>query len=326
MTSALITGGTGFIGLNLAKNLLSKGYSVTLVDNLFRGKNDKDVQEVLRNKKAKFVKCDLTDAKRLSKLKKHDYVFHLAAINGTKYFYEIPDIVLRTNILTTLNMLEWYAKHKGKRLVFSSSSEAYAGTIKKFGGKVPTPEDIALSIDDVFNARWSYGGSKLAGELLVINYGRQRKFDFSIVRYHNIYGPRMGHEHVIPEFVKRIVKKENPFTVKGGKETRAFCFVSDAVEATRKVAIASKTADQIVNVGNSREEIGITELAKRLFRVAKVNPKFKILPAPKGSVSRRCPDTTKQRKLAGFVPKVSLNEGLKITFDWYREHYLGKKQ
>ena len=102
--------------------------------------------------------------------------------------------------------------------------------------------------------------------------------------------------------------------------------VYDAISliVSASLAIASKTADQIVNVGNSREEIGITELAKRLFRVAKVNPKFKILPAPKGSVSRRCPDTTKQRKLAGFVPKVSLNEGLKITFEWYREHYSRK--
>src|SRR3989338_3445887 len=126
LNSVLITGGLGFIGLQLAKHLLGKGNEVTLVDNLFRGKMDQDAKEVLEGNNVSFVKTDLTDANQLSKLEKHDLVFHLGAINGTRHVYEIPDIVLRTNILSTINILDWYSENKGSRIVFSSSSEAYA--------------------------------------------------------------------------------------------------------------------------------------------------------------------------------------------------------
>lgn len=324
LTSALITGGTGFIGFNLATNLLTRGINVTIADNFFRGKKDEEIKKLSENKNLTIIECDLTKQEHLSRLEKHDLVFHLAAINGTKFFYEIPAKVLKTNILTTLNMLEWFVQNKGKKFVFSSSSEAYAGSVQNFGAKIPTPENVPLCIDDIFNPRWSYGGSKIAGELLTVNYGRENDFDYSIIRYHNVYGPRMGHEHVIPEFCKRIIEKENPFNVFGGEQTRAFCFVSDAVEATWLSATGKKTFQQVINIGNSKEEIKIIDLAKMIFDTAGKKPKIKEKQAKKGSIMRRCPDTSKLEKLTGFTPKVFLKEGLKITFNWYKNYFESK--
>lgn len=312
----------GFIGLNLAALLAQQKHEVFLCDNLFRAKDDdEEATKLLENKNVHFIKADLTNPSEVSKLDKYDHVYHLAAINGTKYFYEMPQTVLRTNILSCINILDWFSSAKRGKILFSSSSEAYAGTITRFGGKVPTPEDIPLSIDDPYNARWSYGGSKIAGELLFINYARTHKFPMTIIRYHNVYGQRMGFEHVIPQFVERMHKKENPFSIHGSDNTRAFCYVSDAVEATQKCMESKKTDFTTVHIGNSSEEITILELAKKLFKIVGFSPNIKEMPSPDGSVLRRCPDTTKLKELTGYEAKTILDEGLERTFKWYWEFY-----
>ena len=204
---ALVTGGAGFIGFALARKLVEEDYDVTIVDNLQRGKADATFGVLLERDNVRFVDGDLTERATFDSLET-DYrqVYHLAAINGTRHFYQIPHLVLRVNVLATINLLDWFAGSDCKKVVFASSSESYAGTINRFGYTIPTPEDIPLCIDDVMNPRWTYGGSKLVGELFFINYARQYKFDMSIVRYHNIYGERMGYDHVIPEFCQRLIK------------------------------------------------------------------------------------------------------------------------
>lgn len=311
MEKVLITGGAGFIGFHLASHL-SKKASVTICDNLSRGKEDSDLNELLDESNVDFVKCDLTKTDELDKLEKYDYVYHLAAVQGTKNFYEKPHVVLRTNLLSTINLLDWYTENKGRKILFSSSSEAYAGTITKFAGKIPTPEGIPLSIDDIFNPRWSYGGSKIAGELLFANYARAHGFDMSIIRYHNVYGPRMGEDHVVPQFIRRALAKEDPFKIYGGKETRAFCYIDDAIRATELVM---KSSERMVHIGND-EEIMITDLAKKILEITGFRPTIDVQKAPEGSVSRRCPDITLLRKL-GFSPSTKLKDGLKKTIDWY---------
>lgn len=322
MKHALVTGGAGFIGFHLAKHLAAHGRHVVIADNLSRGKLDAELKAFLELPNVEHRTCDLTHRDDVAKLGgKYDEVYHLAAVNGTKFFYEKPVDVMRVNIVGSFNLLDWFADSGSKNILFSSSSETYAGTMRKFGIPIPTPEDVPLCVEDPFNARWSYGASKIIGELLFINYARTQKFPMRIIRYHNIYGPRMGDEHVIPEFCKRIFAGEDPFKVYGGTETRAFCYVDDAIQATVAVMESAKADQQIVHIGKSNEEVSIIDLAKQMFAIAEVNPTLDIQPAPPGSVQRRCPDTHKLHALTGFSATIPLSVGLKKTMAWYRNAY-----
>ncbi|MBU0662309.1 MAG: SDR family NAD(P)-dependent oxidoreductase [Candidatus Diapherotrites archaeon] len=320
--TALVTGGAGFIGLHLSAALAEQNKAVTIADNLSRGKMDPELKLLAERDNVEFIEADLTNPAGLMKLGKpenFDFVYHLAAINGTRYFYEKPEQVLRVNILSAINILDWFSAQKKNRskIVFSSSSEAYAGGVSLGVSKIPTPETAPLVIEDVTNPRWSYGGSKIAGELLFMNYARHYGFPLSIVRYHNIYGPRMGNDHVIPEFIMRAAKDENPFKIQGGEQTRAFCFVDDAVRATILVAESEKTNNEIIHIGNNLEEIKISELAKKIIAAAGSNAEIETTDMPEGSVMRRCPDITKLRTLTGYEPGIMLDAGLKKTAEWY---------
>ncbi len=322
----LITGGAGFIGYHLAGHLL-KEYGdraeIVLVDNFERGKADEDFKNLLDDKRVNFLELDLTDPASYEKLGVgYDHVYHLAAINGTKNFYEMPDEVLRINTLSLIYMLEWFKKYnRDGKFCFTSSNEAYAGGLNAFGKlPIPTPEKVPLVVDDPHNPRWSYAATKLAGELFVIHYAAKHNFRALIVRPHNFYGPRAGFDHVIPEFSLRISKKIDPFSIFGADDTRTFCYISDAVRAMR-LLMDSKETDarpiETVHIGNT-DEITIKELAERMFKVVGWSPKeLDIKSSPKGSVKRRLADISKLRRLTGWKPEISLDEGLKKTYEWY---------
>ena len=317
----MVTGSAGFIGCHLARYLLVQGHEVVLVDNLARGRQDKEFEALVGDSNATFCNIDLTLPNAFDRFGDDiDQVYHLAAINGTENFYAIPDQVLRVNVLATLNLLEWAKSKPGTKLLISSSSETYAGSIKLLKNCIPSKEDIPLCIDDITNVRWSYGASKLLGECAFYSYAKTHPgMRFSIVRYHNIYGPRMGFEHVMPQFLDRIFKKELPLVVYGGKETRAFCYVSDAVEATMHIMNSDKADGQIVHVGNGDEEIEIGDLALLMLEMCGESKEISVRPSPPGSVMRRCPDVGKLASL-GFLCRVSLREGLAQTIPWYRDH------
>lgn len=319
MAKILITGGSGFIGFHLAKHLAKQNNEIIIADNLSRGQFDSEFENFVNQKNIKFSKIDLTRSDELNQLDGDiDFAYHLAAVNGTKFFYEMPEKLLKINILSTINFLDWIAKTKCKNIMFSSSSETYAGTISRYKEKIPTSEDIPLCIEDIFNPRFSYGGSKIAGELLFVNYARKFNLRAKIVRFHNIYGPRMGYEHVIPEFCLRIIRREDPFKIIGGTPTRAFCYVDDAVRASQLVMENSDNSIEVYHVGNDLEEISILELSRKLFDITDYHPKEDIMDPPKGSISRRCPSIEKLRSKFGFEPMVNLDDGLRQTFDWYK--------
>ncbi|MBI2082681.1 MAG: NAD-dependent epimerase/dehydratase family protein [Deltaproteobacteria bacterium] len=321
MSKILITGAAGFIGYHLASSLVRQGHSLTLVDNLKRGQRDQDFESLLNQPKIKFLALDLTEKESFKKLEgEYDFIYHLAAINGTKNFYTIPDQVIKVNVLSTLYLLDWMRKNSKAKILYSSSSETYAGTTELVEGLIPSREDIPLCIEDITNVRWSYGASKLLAESALFSFARVQPLRFSIVRYHNIYGPRMGFDHVLPQFFERIFKGELPLKVFGGQETRSFCYVSDAVAATERVMMSESANGQIVHIGNS-DELKIRDLAKLVLEICNKPTDIIIEKAPEGSVKRRCPNTEKLKKL-GHQSIVTLKEGLEEMRLWYQKRFI----
>ena len=309
----LVTGGAGFIGSHLVKKLLSLNHKVICMDNEFRG-TFKNIDR--NNKKLQIKKGDVRNQSDWPKTKV-DGVFHLAAINGTINFYKIPDIVLDVNVKGTINAVEYVKKNKIPYLCFASSSETY-GIPKKF----PTPESEMLTVPNLDNPRWSYGASKTIGEVYCINYAKKFNFKCSIIRYNNVYGPRDEKGHVIPDLISKILKNKK-FSVEGtGNETRSFCFINDAIDATLLIYKKQKTKFEIFNVGVDTET-KISHLIKYLEKISqkKISPSFKI--KKNAGTKRRQPNILKLKKI-GFKPKINFNEGLKITFNWYSKIFSNK--
>ena len=187
----LVTGGTGFIGSAICKLLLKKGYRVTIYDDNSRGKLNKI--HVLKNK-IKFIKGDIRNYKKLNKAFSNvDAVIHLAYVNGTKYFYTRPILILDIAVKGIINVIDICKRRKIKELYLASSSEVYQTPLK-----IPTTEKESLKIPDIYNPRYSYGGGKILTELMGIHYGKKYFKKLIIFRPHNVYGPNMGVEHVIP--------------------------------------------------------------------------------------------------------------------------------
>ena len=327
MKRYIVTGGSGFIGYHLADYLSRQSdVELTIIDNHLRGAADDMFNELISRPNVVFINADMTEQDFYRQLHGfYDGVYHLAALNGTKNFYDRPYTVLRVGILTLMNMLEWCNSENCGAFLFSSSSETYAGTFNRYLGEhpeyLPSCEDIPLTVDDVMNPRWSYGGSKIAGELLTINYCRAEKIPFRIIRYHNIYGERMGFDHVLPEFFKRVHDRIDPFPIYGGEETRAFCAVEDGVRATEAVMLEQKCDGEIIHIGNSAEEIKIIDLLKLVLEIADFHPAIEIKPAPRGCVMRRCPNTEKLFRLTGYRARIPLREALPKMYNYYERIY-----
>jgi nucleoside-diphosphate-sugar epimerase len=305
----LVTGGTGFIGSNISKLLVNKNYSVKIFDDNSRGSiyNIKNFK-----KKIKFIKGDIRNKELLNNvLQNTDAVIHLAYVNGTEHFYSKPVQVLDIAVKGILNVIEGCIKNKVKELYLASSSEVY-----QTPNKIPTDEHESLKIPNIFNPRYSYGGGKILTELMGIHYGKKYFKKLIIFRPHNVYGPNMGYEHVIPQFICRFKKLKNKkFKIQGnGNETRSFIFIDDFISAFDLVLRKGKHLN-IYNIG-TEEKIKISKLAhviSRFFNRKIILNKNWII---KGSVKHRCPSILKIRKL-GFKKKYDVYSGLSKTIDWY---------
>jgi UDP-glucose 4-epimerase/UDP-glucuronate decarboxylase len=319
----LITGGTGFIGLRLATALLDRGASVTLIDNLSRGRLDENVPAL--GQRVHLVRHDLRQSLP-EELPGAPFtqVFHLAAVVGVRFSLEVPHHVSSTNLRSTLNVLDWCARHPPRMLCVSSTSEVADGAAKVGLASVPLDESVPFVLPEPHSARASYALSKMASEQLLVHYAQVYGFAARIMRYHNVYGPRMGYEHVIPQFIDRICARQNPFSIFGAAQTRAFCYVDDAVEATLQVAALTGQNPLVVNIGNDREEVPILDLANKMFDLAAFWPELDIQPPPPGSPDRRRPNLQRLRQVTGFEPRVQLDEGLRRTYDWYVARWRGE--
>jgi UDP-glucose 4-epimerase len=315
----MVTGGTGFIGAALVKKLRAQGHEVRVFDNDSRGRAAKllgDEVEIVRG-----------DVRNLEQVRKAcsgvEVVYHLAYINGTRYFYEIPDQVLDVAVRGTLNVFDAASDAGVRRLVYASSSEVYY-----LPDTIPTDETVRMQIPDPTNPRFSYGGGKVIGELLTLHYLRRKGVEGLIFRPHNVYGPAMGFEHVIPEFVGRMIeisnglnKKHIRFPIQGsGTETRSFCFVDDAVDGISLIGDKGKDGE-IYHVGVDNGETSVRDLTRWVGKELGLSIEIEAGPLARGSTPRRLPSINKAREL-GYSPQVSLQDGIAKTVAWYKDYYL----
>lgn len=318
----LIIGGAGFIGMNIAKELVKKdGYEITIGDNFFRGKMDSQLRKLVVDHNIKVVSSDFTEQASFNELEDdYDYVYMLASVVGVEYTQKMPNELIRINTALIYNTLEWIKTTNCKKLLFTSTSECYAGTIDAFDYAVPTAEEVPLCIDDITHPRFTYAVTKMLGESGFMQYSKVYDFECTIVRYHNVYGPRMGFKHVIPQVVQRFLKNEDPFKVYGFDQTRAFNYIDDAVSATIAAMESSETNGEIFHIGDMKSEITIEELVHFIGDLLNYKGTYERQGAHSGSVSRRCPDTKKAERIIGYTPKIQWKEGVKKTVDWYKEY------
>jgi len=306
MKTILITGGSGFLGSNLAL-YLSKKYKIIIFDNLSRGKSI-----FLKRKNILFIKGDIKKYNQLKICSKYkiDKIIHLASINGTKFFYEKPIDVIETNILGTINIFKLAKRKKVKEILVASTSEVYVPP-----KKIPTPETETLKIENIFNERFSYSGSKILLEILSANYGKKYFKKMIIFRPHNVYGPNMGNEHVIPDIIKKIKNNSKILNIEGtGNETRSFIFIDDFVKSI-DILLRKGSHLNVYNIGTN-DEISIKNLIKVILTITNKKREINYIKLKKGSVKRRNPNISKIKKL-GFRKRWSLYEGLKKTIPFY---------
>lgn len=303
----LVTGGTGFIGSNICRMLVKNGYNVIIYDNNSRGNLTK-IKDI--KNKITFIKGDIRDRKKVfNALKNVQAVIHLSYINGTKYFYTQPELILDVGVKGIVNIIDGCIKHKIKELYLASSSEVYQTPVK-----IPTDENEMLKIPDIFNPRYSYGGGKILTELMGINYGKKFFKKLIIFRPHNVYGPNMGNEHVVPEFVNQLKNKKkinNIFLMKGtGNEKRSFIFIDDFVQAFDLIIKKGKHLN-IYNIGTSNI-VTIKKLALEISNIMKKKITIQNTKIAKGGTNTRCPNISKILKI-GFKQRFSLRQGLEST-------------
>jgi nucleoside-diphosphate-sugar epimerase len=318
----VVTGGAGFLGSRVVRDLVAAGSTVRVVDNGYRGGFDR-LEDVKHD--VEIRRGDVRDSEFLrAALRGADAVWHLAAVNGTRRFYSDPGLVLEVGVQGMLSLLESCRAQDVGSLVLFSSSEVYGSP-----QVVPTAETAPLMVSDPANPRFSYALSKIASEVMAMHMGTFERL--LIVRPHNVYGPNMGMDHVIPELTMRALSLAKEAVAEGsesvrlpiqgtGLETRAFMFVDDFSEACMKLWQKAECAG-VFNVGFSTE-VSILALVEEIAR--KLCLRVEVIPgAVKGAAggpTRRCPDTSRLSSL-GFEPRVSLACGIDRTVEWYEQAF-----
>jgi dTDP-glucose 4,6-dehydratase len=306
MPRTLVTGGAGFIGSHLCEYLLDKGHSVIAMDNLLTG--DPANIERLIGRDFVFVKHDVTNYIALEG--DVDYIFHFASPASPIDYLKLPIQTLKVGSLGTHNVLG-VAKAKKARILLASTSEVYGDPLVH-----PQREDYWGNVNPI-GPRGVYDEAKRFSEAMVMAYHRFHGVETRIVRIFNTYGPRMRVQdgRAIPAFMSQALKNEDVTVFGDGTQTRSLCFASDLVEGIYRLML-SDTSDP-VNIGNP-QELTILDLAKKVIAMTGSKSRIVERPLPEDDPKIRQPDITRARKLLGWEPKVSLDEGLVPTIAYFR--------
>ena len=314
----VILGAAGFIGYHLAKSLAVEAkVDLLLVDNFIRGANDEDFLKLSGLQNVNFAELDLSKESSFENLfNKSDLVINCAALNGTQNFYQVPlDVMLNTGI-SAFFAARYAALAQVHKYIYLGSSESYAGGVNLGFVGVPTSESVPLVIENVENIRWSYSLGKTFGEIACYSANSQLGLNFQILRIHNIYGPRMGNKHVIPDLIEKF--RLGNMDVPGHGESRAFMYIDDLVGVVRFLIANENNDIKLMNVGSQTETL-IKILAEKIAKFLDMEKPIKPLESWPGSVKRRLPDTSLLRSIYAF-DETSLDEGLDKTISWYLNH------
>ncbi len=308
MKTIVITGGVGFIGSHLCERLLKEGNKVIAVDNFVTG-NKANVNAFLSNENFSLIEHDIT--KPLEIEGEVDQIFNMASPASPVDFPRIPIEILLTNSLGTKNVLD-FAVSKNARILQASTSEVYGNPLEH-----PQKETYFGNVNTI-GPRSCYDEGKRFSEALLLAYKRKKNADIRIVRIFNTYGPRMRPKdgRVMPNFINQALEGK-PLTVYGdGSQTRSFCFVSD--EADGLIKLMNSNYNKPVNVGNSNE-MTIKQLAELVIKQIESKSEIAFEPLPGDDPAKRKPDISLAKKELGWEPKISLEEGLAKTIDWFRQ-------
>lgn len=321
----LITGGAGFLGSWICDSLNVFGAKIICVDNLITG-SIKNISHLINQKNFKFIQHDIT--KPINIEENVDYVIHMASIASPPIFQRRPLETLNANVFGTINLLEFSKGKKVKTFLFTSTSEVYGNPPDN---AIPTPETFPGLVYS-FGPRAMYDEGKRAAEAYIYSFFEQYKEpSVKIVRIFNTYGPRLdfnsdnvSYARALSKFLNQAINNKVIEIYGDGNQTRSFCYITDQIEGLIKFLLTD-SGERVMNIGNDKE-ITIIELAQKIINATNSNSKIVLNAKPNYNLThdptRRCPDITRARKILGFSPKVSLEEGIKRTFLWFKEEKL----
>lgn len=302
----VVTGGAGFIGSHLCKELLKRGNDVTAVDNFYTG-NKENIKDLYKNKNFHFIEHDINVKLDI----KAAQIYNLACPASPIHYRRDPVMTTRTNVVGMINMLEVAKKNKAT-ILQASTSEVYGDP-----GLHPQAENYNGNVN-VLGPRACYNEGKRCAETLCMDYYRQHELDVKIVRIFNTYGPNM-YKHdgrVVSNFIVQALSGK-PLTVYGGgDQTRSFQYVDDCVDGMIRT-MESRSFPGPVNIGNPNE-ISINKLAQKIIDLTSSQSKIEYRDLPNDDPKRRCPSIKLAKKILNWTPEINLEEGLMKTIDYFR--------
>jgi dTDP-glucose 4,6-dehydratase len=311
---AVVTGGAGFLGSHLCDRLLAEGWDVLALDNLITGM-ESNVAHLQGNPRFRMVRADVT--RYIEVAGPVDYVLHFASPASPVDYLKLPIQTLKVGSLGTHNTLGLALAKKAK-FFLASTSECYGDPEIS-----PQHEEYWGHVNPI-GPRGVYDEAKRFAEAMTMAYHRAHGVDTHIVRIFNTYGPRMrlNDGRALPNFVHQALTGQ-PLTVYGdGKQTRSFCYVSDLIEGIYRLMLSDEHLP--VNIGNP-QEITILEFAERVRAHFPGAKPIIFEPLPQDDPKRRCPDISKARRILKWEPKVNLEEGLRLTLDYFKKQFAAGK-
>src|SRR5215217_1091147 len=307
MKRVLITGAAGFLGSHLCERFLKEGMYVIGMDNLITG-DMRNIEHLMPDPNFEFNHHDVTKFVHISG--ELDYIMHFASPASPIDYLKIPIQTLKVGAMGTHNLLG-LARVKNARFIIASTSEVYGDPLVH-----PQTEDYWGHVNPI-GPRGCYDEAKRYQEAITMAYHRYHELETRIVRIFNTYGPRMrlNDGRVLPAFIGQALRGEDITVFGDGTQTRSFCYVDDLVEGIYRLLMSDYSLP--VNIGNPGE-ITIGQFAEEIIKLTGTDQKVVYKPLPQDDPKQRQPDITKAREILGWEPKVSREEGLRITYDYFR--------
>ena len=319
MKTYFITGGAGFIGSSLAKNLLNEGNKAIVIDNFCDFYNPKikenNVKELLENSNFKLYREDIRNKEAIKKIfdeNQIDVVVHLAAMAGVRPSIENPVLYQEVNCMGTQNILEEMKAHNLNKLVMASSSSVY-GNCKEVPFKESMIVDFAIS---------PYAATKKANEVMTHVYHKLFDLNVIMLRFFTVYGPKQRPDLAINKFTRLMLANEEIPMFGDGTTSRDYTYIDDIVDGIKRscnYVMENENVYEILNLGNS-SPISLKEMIAIIGKVVGVEPKIRELPMQPGDVDRTYADVSKAKALIGYEPKTSFEQGIKNFVEWYKEN------